>query len=72
MNLARAIQKHEDMAAFYALQGLSKRARIEIERAERLKVARRIKRECSKTFRALDDSVNNIDDCNEVYADASK
>ncbi len=58
MNLTRAIQKHEDMAAIYARQGLSRRARLELLRAEQLKTARQIKRECSKTFRAFDDSVN--------------
>jgi hypothetical protein len=48
MNLARAIQKHEDMAAIYARQGLSRRARLELLRAEHLKMARRIKRECNE------------------------
>jgi hypothetical protein len=46
MNLTRAIQKHEDMAAMYARQGLSRRARIELLRAEQLKKAQQIKREC--------------------------
>lgn len=57
MNLATAIRKHEDMAALYARQGLSRRARLELLRAEQLKTARKIKREC-KLYRALDDSVN--------------
>lgn len=57
MNLAHAIRNHEDMAALYARQGLSKRARLELLRAEQLKTARKIKREC-KLYRAFDDSVN--------------
>jgi hypothetical protein len=46
MNLAQAIRKHENMAALYARQGLSRRARLELLRAEQLKIAQRIKREC--------------------------
>lgn len=46
MNLRQAIQRHEDKAALAARIGKAKLARAHKLRAEQLRVAKQIKREC--------------------------
>ena len=66
MNIAQAIKRHEDLAFWFARIGKAKRARMELLRVEELKKVRQLKRE-KPLYRQLDDAVNNIDDCVEVY-----
>lgn len=46
MNLAKAAKRHEDLAAAFARIGKAKLARMHLLRAEELKTAKQIKREC--------------------------
>jgi len=66
VNIAQAIKRHEDLAFWFARIGKAKRARMELLRVEELKKVRQLKRE-KPLYRQLDDAVNNIDDCVEVY-----
>lgn len=46
MNYARAIKRHEDMAAAFAKIGKAKMVRLHMLRAGELKKAKQIKQEC--------------------------
>ncbi len=61
MNFTKAAKRHEEQAAAYALVGKAKRARAELLRAEQMRMAKRIKRECRAEI--------DIDDCTQVYGD---
>lgn len=46
MNFIKAAKRHEDLAAAFARIGKAKLARLHLLRANELKTAKRIKREC--------------------------
>ena len=60
MTLLQRIQKYEDLATLYARQGLSKRARIALERADHFKTVKRLRTEMLRA--RLKKSIANADD----------
>lgn len=72
MNIASAIRRHEDLAAYFARVGKAKKAASELRRVDQLKKLRELKRK-NPTYRMFDDAVNadNFEDSREVYQDAT-
>jgi hypothetical protein len=60
MTLMQRIQKYEDLATLYARQGLSRRARIALERADHFKMVKRLRTEMLRA--RLKKSIANADD----------
>lgn len=60
--LLQRIQKYEDLATVYARQGLSRRARIAIERADHFRMVKRLRTEMLRARLKKSIAIANADD----------